>query len=110
MAAPQHLPPQQRAALILREVLDLSAKEVSESLETTVASVNSALQRARKARDDRLLVTTQQASLRSLDDERVRARARDFVEAFERGDVDVVVALLTQDATVGRVSAFAVSC
>jgi RNA polymerase sigma-70 factor, ECF subfamily len=99
VAALQYLPPRQRAVLILREVLGFSAKEVSESLETTVASVNSALQRARKAVDDRLPEKSQQATMRSLGDERVRALVQRFIDAFERGDVDAIVALLAEDAT-----------
>jgi RNA polymerase sigma-70 factor, ECF subfamily len=99
VAALQHLPARQRAVLILREVLGFSAKEVSESLGTTVASVNSALQRARKAVDDRLPEKSQQATLRSLGDERVRQIVQNFVDAFERGDVDAIVALLAEDAT-----------
>ena len=99
VAALQHLPPRQRAVLILREVLGFSAKEVSDSLGTTAASVNSALQRARKALDDRLPEQSQQATLRSLGDERVREIIQRFVDAFERGDVDAIVALLAEDAT-----------
>jgi RNA polymerase sigma-70 factor, ECF subfamily len=99
VAALQHLPPRQRAVLILREVLGFSAKEVAESLGTTVASVNSALQRARKAVDDRLPDKSQQATMRSLGDQGVREIVEHFVEAFERGDVDAIVALLAEDAT-----------
>ena len=99
VAALQHLPPRQRAVLILREVLGFSAKEVSESLGTTVASVNSALQRARKAVDERLPEKSQQATMRSLGDERVREIVQRFIDAFEGGDVDGIVALLTEDAT-----------
>jgi RNA polymerase sigma-70 factor (ECF subfamily) len=98
VAALQHLPARQRAVLILREVLGFSAKEVSESLATTVASVNSALQRARKALDDRLPEQSQQATMRSLGDERAREIVQNFVEAFERGDVDAIVSLLAEDA------------
>jgi RNA polymerase sigma-70 factor, ECF subfamily len=99
IAALQHLPPRQRAALILRDVLGLSAREVAEALETTVASVNSALQRARKAVEERLPARSQQATLRSLGDERIRALVERFIDAFERGEVDAILALLAEDAT-----------
>jgi RNA polymerase sigma-70 factor (ECF subfamily) len=99
VAALQHLPPRQRAVLILREVLGFSAKEASQTLGTTVASVNSALQRARKGLDDRMPEQSQQATLRSLGDRRVREIVRGFVDAFERGDVDAIVALLAEDVT-----------
>jgi RNA polymerase sigma-70 factor (ECF subfamily) len=99
VAALQHLPPRQRAVLVLREVLGFSAKEVSESLGTTVASVNSALQRARKAIDQRLPEKSQQATIRALGDEGVRELVQNFVDAFERGDVDAIVGLLAEDAT-----------
>ncbi|HEV3407884.1 MAG TPA: sigma-70 family RNA polymerase sigma factor [Gaiellaceae bacterium] len=99
VAALQHLPPRQRAVLILREVLGFSAKEVAESFGATVASVNSALQRARRAVDERLPEHSQQATIRSLGDEGVREIVQDFVAAFERGDVEAIVSLLTEDAT-----------
>jgi RNA polymerase sigma-70 factor, ECF subfamily len=99
IAALQHLPANQRAVLILREVLGFSSREVAETLDTTIASVNSALQRARKAVQKRLPEQSQQATLRSLGDERLRAIVDGYVEAWERGDVDAVLRMLTEDAT-----------
>jgi RNA polymerase sigma-70 factor (ECF subfamily) len=98
VAAMQHLPATQRAVLILREVLGFSAREVAAWLETTVASVNSALQRARKTVDDRLPEQSQQETLRSLGEERVRAVVEAYVDAWERGDVDALLDLLAEDA------------
>ena len=97
VAALQHLPPNQRATLILREVLGFSAREVAESLDTTTASVNSALQRARRSVEDRLPEQSQQATLRELGDEALREIVNAYVDAWDRGDVDEVVAMLTQD-------------
>jgi RNA polymerase sigma-70 factor, ECF subfamily len=99
IAALQHLPANQRAVLILREVLGFSAKEVAEMLETTTASVNSALQRARAAVDERLPEQSQQATLRTLGDEGVRQVVESYLEAWDRGDIDAVVAMLTEDAS-----------
>jgi RNA polymerase sigma-70 factor (ECF subfamily) len=98
VAAIQHLPATQRAALILREVLGFSAKEVAALLATTVAAVNSALQRARKAVDERLPERSQQATLRSLGDRRLRHVVEGYMDAMQRGDVDAVVSMLTEDA------------
>ncbi len=98
IAALQLLPATQRAVLILREVLGFSAREVSESLDTTVASVNSALQRARKTVDARLPDRSQQETLRQLGDERVRELVQAYIDAWARGDVDAVAALLAEDA------------
>jgi RNA polymerase sigma-70 factor (ECF subfamily) len=100
IAALQHLPARQRATLILREVLGFSAREVAESLETTTASVNSALQRARRAVDERLPAQSQQSTARALGDERLRALVADYVDAWERGDVEAVAAMLVEDATL----------
>jgi RNA polymerase sigma-70 factor, ECF subfamily len=97
IAALQHLSATQRAVLVLRDVLGFSAREVSESLETTVASVNSALQRARKAVDDRLPEQSQQETLRSLGDERTRELVEAYVDAFAKGDVDALRSLLAED-------------
>lgn len=99
IVALQHLPPNQRAVLILRAVLGFSAREVAETLDTTTASVNSALQRARAAVDERLPEQSQQSTLRSLGDERVREIVESYVEAWDRGDVDAVVSMLAEDAS-----------
>jgi RNA polymerase sigma-70 factor (ECF subfamily) len=98
VAGLQHLAPNQRAVLILREVLGFSALEVAESLDTTVASVNSALQRARKTVDERLPEQSQQATLRALGDQRLREIVDGYMDAMQRGDIDAVVAMLAQDA------------
>jgi RNA polymerase sigma-70 factor (ECF subfamily) len=97
-AALQHLPARQRAVLILRDVLGFSARETAEALETTPVSVDSALQRAHKAIDERVPKQSQQATLRVLGDSTVRAIVNRFADAWERNDVDAVVALLTDDA------------
>jgi RNA polymerase sigma-70 factor, ECF subfamily len=98
VAALQHLPPNQRAVLILREVLGFSAQETSESLETSVASVNSALQRARKTVDEKLPEQSQQATLRSLGDDALRELVETYMDAMQRGDVERVVSMLAEDA------------
>jgi RNA polymerase sigma-70 factor, ECF subfamily len=99
IAALQHLPPQQRAVLILREVLGYSAKEVAELLDTSVAGVNSALQRARKAVDERAPEQSQQETLRAIGDDGVREIVDGYMDALGRHDVDKVVSMLTEDAT-----------
>jgi RNA polymerase sigma-70 factor (ECF subfamily) len=99
VAALQHLPPNQRAVLVLREVLGFSAKEVADTLETTVASVNSALQRARATVDERVGERTQQATLRTLGDQALRELVDRYVDAWERCDVEAFAAMLAQDAT-----------
>ena len=99
VAALQHLPARQRAVLILREVLGFSAREVAEALETTAASVNSALQRARAGVEDRLPAQSQQATLASLGDAGLRAAVKRYVDAWERRDVDALIDLLLEDAT-----------
>ena len=98
IAALQHLPANQRAVLILRDVLGFSAKETAETLETTVASANSALQRARASVDERLPEQSQQATLRALGDERLNELVDSYMKAWESCDVDAVVGMLTEDA------------
>jgi RNA polymerase sigma-70 factor, ECF subfamily len=98
IAALQHLPATQRAVLLLRDVLGFSAREASESLDTSVASVNSALQRARKAVNERLPERSQQATLRALGDERTRQLVEAYIDAWSRSDVDAVAALLAEGA------------
>jgi len=93
VAALQHLPAKQRAVLILREVLAWSAAEVAELLDTTVASVNSALQRARAT----LTVVDASATLQPLDKDQLALLAR-YVDAFERYDMDSLASLLHEDA------------
>jgi len=96
VAALQHLPPKQRAVLILREVLAWSAQEVAELLDTSVASVNSALQRAR--------ATMAETDVRTdihkpMDDEQKKLLVR-YVDAFERYDMAALAKLLHEDATL----------
>jgi RNA polymerase sigma-70 factor (ECF subfamily) len=100
IAALQHLPARQRAVLILRDVLGFSAREVAEALATTPASVYSALQRAHRTVDERLPEQSQQSALRSLGDAALRDVVDGYVDAWERGDVDAVVAMLAEDATM----------
>lgn len=99
IAALQHLPGNQRAALILREVLGFSAREVAEALDTSTAAVNSALQHARRTVRSRVPERSQQATLRALGDERLRAIVESYATALERGDVEAVISLLSEDAT-----------
>jgi RNA polymerase sigma-70 factor (ECF subfamily) len=91
----QHLPPTQRAALVLRDVLGFHAKEVAEMLETTAAAVNSGLQRARATLEQRNPRAEHAPAPRSPAE---RKLVTAFADAFEAGDVDGVVALLTDDA------------
>src|SRR6185295_8436997 len=94
VAALQHLPARQRAVLILREVLRWQATEVAELLDTTVASVNSALQRARATLADHDRGATDVAAIEP-EEQALVAR---YVEAFERYDIASLVALLHDDA------------
>jgi RNA polymerase sigma-70 factor (ECF subfamily) len=96
VAALQHLPPRQRAVLILREVLRWKADEVAELLDTTVASVNSALQRARSTLEASDVEDTDY--FQPMDDDQRALLAR-YVDAFERYDLDSLTSLLHDDAT-----------
>lgn len=96
VAALQHLPPRQRAVLILREVLRWRANEVADLLETSVASVNSALQRARAAIAAGDVNSGDQVKPMDEDQQKLLAR---YVDAFQRYDLDSLTALLHEDAT-----------
>jgi RNA polymerase sigma-70 factor, ECF subfamily len=99
LAALQHLPPLQRAVLLLREVAGFSAAETASQLGTSVASVTSALQRARATVQARRPATSQQATLRALGDQRTRDLAGQYADAIERGDIGTLVSMLTDDVT-----------
>jgi RNA polymerase sigma-70 factor (ECF subfamily) len=99
VAALQHLPGNQRAALLLFEVLGFSAAEIAEVMATSTASVNSALQRARAIVSDRIPDASQQQTLRKVGDARVREIVAEYAGALERGDADALLALLTEDVT-----------
>jgi RNA polymerase sigma-70 factor (ECF subfamily) len=96
VAALQHLPPRQRAVLILCEVLRWQATEVAELLETSVASVNSALQRARATRAAADVRSGEPAATL---DEADRALLDRYVAAFEAYDIDTLTSLIREDAT-----------
>ena len=96
VAALQHLPPRQRAVLILCEVLRWKASEVAELLETSVASVNSALQRARATLESGNVSAAETTP--SVDEADAELLAR-YVDAFERYDMDALTALIHEDAT-----------
>ena len=98
MTALQRLPPRQRAAIVLKDVLGFRAAEVATMLETTESSVNSALQRARATLDAQAPPSRERAPLpRSVGERELVGR---FADAFENGQVDQIVALLTDDAWV----------
>jgi RNA polymerase sigma-70 factor, ECF subfamily len=97
IVALQHLPARQRAVLILREVLGFSADEVAEMLDISQLSVKGALQRARAALGERLPAADRERAPLP-DSARERELVGRFADAFQRGDVDEVIALLTDDA------------
>lgn len=97
VAAVQTLPPRQRAVLLLRDVLAFSAAEVAEMLETSTASVNSTMQRAR-ARVER--ADLDEGRVGDLSEPGQRAQVDRYVEAFQRADVDALKRLLTEDAVL----------
>ena len=98
VAALQHLPPTQRATLVLREVLEFSAAETAELLETSVPAVNSALQRAKLAVKERVPPLSQQATLAQLSDGARKSLVRAYIDAWAQQDAGALVALLTEDA------------
>jgi RNA polymerase sigma-70 factor (ECF subfamily) len=100
IAALQHLPARQRAVLILRDVLGFSGAEVARALETTPASVYSALQRAHATLDERRPDRSQQATLQFLDDEQLKGIVQRYVDAWARSDVGTIVGMLTETATL----------
>jgi RNA polymerase sigma-70 factor (ECF subfamily) len=97
VAALQHLPANQRAVLILREVLEFPAAEVATMLGTTPASVSSALQRARRTVAERIPTRSQQAELDALGVDGQRALVAALVDAWQRADLDRLLGLLTAD-------------
>ena len=97
VSGPQRMPPQQRAVLVLRDVLGYRAAEVAAMLESSEASVNSALQRARAA----LSAAPERPAGAAVPDSPARRRLLDrFAEAFEAGDIDSVLGLLREDAWI----------
>jgi RNA polymerase sigma-70 factor, ECF subfamily len=99
IAALQLLPPNQRAALILREVLGFSARETAEILDTSAGAVNSALQRARAKLERELPARSQQETLQALGDERSRQLVAGFLDAWNRADVAAIVAMMSEEAS-----------
>jgi RNA polymerase sigma-70 factor (ECF subfamily) len=99
VAAVQHLAPNQRAVLMLRDVLGFSAQETAGMLGTSVASANSALQRARATVADKTPARSQQATLRLLGEPAVQSLVDRWLAAWERNDVSGFAALLADDAS-----------
>jgi RNA polymerase sigma-70 factor (ECF subfamily) len=99
ITALQHLSGNERAVLLLRDVLGFSARETARLLGTTTAAVTSSLQRARQRIDGRLPARSQQEVQRTLGETVVRGLVRRYMDALEQGDVDAIIGLLTADAT-----------
>jgi RNA polymerase sigma-70 factor, ECF subfamily len=97
VAALSHLPTRQRSALILRDVLGFSAKEAAHALATTVASVNGAVLRARRAIDEGLPDESGYVAAPAGGDRPLRDTAVRFADALERGEIDALLALLAED-------------
>jgi RNA polymerase sigma-70 factor (ECF subfamily) len=98
LAAIQHLPPRQRAILILRDALGWSAKEVASLLDMTLPSVNSALQRARSTMRARLPERRLDWAPATVPTDEERSVLQRFMDAFERADADALTALMREDA------------
>jgi RNA polymerase sigma-70 factor (ECF subfamily) len=96
-AAMQHLPPLQRAALIMTDVLGFAPGEVAEALDATPASIYSALQRARKATEERLPDQSQTEAREKLGEDHIKGMVDRFMEAWESADVEQISSLLTAD-------------
>jgi RNA polymerase sigma-70 factor (ECF subfamily) len=99
VAALQYLPPNQRAALILRDVLGFSARDAAETLGATTTSMNSALQHARRNVEARIPAESQQTTLRVLGDDRMSRLVEQYMRALEEADVAAMIELLAEDAT-----------
>ncbi|GAA3551769.1 sigma-70 family RNA polymerase sigma factor SigG [Nonomuraea rosea] len=99
VAALQHLPGNQRAALLLFEVLGFAAAEIAAIMDTSLTSVNSALARARRVVAEKVPEISQQRTLRKAGDARAREIVTGYADALERGDAGALVALLTEDVT-----------
>jgi RNA polymerase sigma-70 factor, ECF subfamily len=99
VAALQHLPSRQRAVLLLRDVLGFAPAEIAAALETTPAAVYSILQRARQTAQERLPARSQQATLRTIGDRRLREVVERYVQAWQDGDVEAITKMLAEEAT-----------
>jgi RNA polymerase sigma-70 factor, ECF subfamily len=99
VAALQHMAGNQRAALLLFEVLGFSAAEIATVMETSTTSVNSALARARRVVAEKVPAISQQQTLRKLGDARLKEIVTGYASALERGDAEALVELLTEDVT-----------